>query len=351
MPATELGFLQDCEPGKLQSRIFPSKVGGKPSWLSLNPLPTFEDLKCKTCQQALVFLLQIYAPYEDCEVGSAIWEVNFHRTVFVFICRSPDCNKRNLCDNIVVFRSSLSRENDFYSFVPPTIDYDPEFDALYRQLCCLCEACGIPAEKQCSKCRKVLYCSKEHQVIDWKSRHKTSCLKEGPESEKAVSKILFPEFELITATEVIERSDIDEQKELEKFEELKAKGETGTMEDVSESELSSHATSEKDKAFLKFKKQVSHYPDQVIRYSKGGQPLFIANGPIPAAIPNCELCDNPRQFEFQIMPQLLSELKENDLDFGVLLVYTCKYSCVGSHINSYKKEFVFKQDVSLENSV
>ncbi|KAJ8963929.1 hypothetical protein NQ314_005258 [Rhamnusium bicolor] len=76
-------------------------------------------------------------------------------------------------------------------------------------------------------------------------------------------------------------------------------------------------------------------------------PLWIAREPVPDNIPNCDYCGGPRRFEFQIMPQLLSILKENDLDWGVIAVYTCLDSCVAD--NSYKEEFVFKQDVELKN--
>lgn len=125
-----------------------------------------------------------------------------------------------------------------------------------------------------------------------------------------------------------------------------AEGKTGVLDDASESDLDAHASSETDKVFAKFKKRIEFYPDQVVRYSRGGDPLFIAKEPLPSNIPNCEYCGGPRQFEFQIMPQMLSELKEHDLDWGVLLVYTCKESCIGDSINSYKKEYVFKQDVT-----
>lgn len=113
-------------------------------------------------------------------------------------------------------------------------------------------------------------------------------------------------------------------------------------------DLEAHASSENDKVFAKFKKRISHYPEQVIRYDRGGEPLYIAEKPLPTNIPDCEYCGVPREFEFQIMPQLLYELKEHDIDWGVLLVYTCRDSCKGESINSYKNEFVFRQDVSSE---
>lgn len=105
---------------------------------------------------------------------------------------------------------------------------------------------------------------------------------------------------------------------------------------------------------------------QVIRYDRGGQPLWISGKNVLAddKIPNCELCSSKRIFEFQvkitvsfmiifadrpftsssqIMPQLLNSLKCPALDWGIINVYTCENSCNLSDV--YAKEFVFKQDV------
>ncbi|XP_076257323.1 zinc finger protein RP-8 [Rhynchophorus ferrugineus] len=349
MPSVELGFLEECESWKLESRMFPSKVGGKPAWLSLKTLPSAEQLKCNKCNCTMVFLCQIYAPYEDCDENTDIWINNFHRTVYVFICRNSNCNDRNTTENIAVFRNNIPRMNDFYSYDPPEEKPDTTFDV--RKFTSLCNACGISAEKRCSKCKIVFYCTREHQVIDWKNGHKEICLNQSElNNAETLSQILFSEWELITETERIENEEFDEAKELQKFEELKIQGKTGTLENISEYELNNHASSEKDKVFLKFKKQISYYPEQVVRYSRGGNPLLIAKEPLPTSIPDCELCGGHRQFEFQIMPQMLSELKEQNLDFGVILIYTCTSSCVGNSVNSYKKEFAFRQDVSLSDN-
>ena len=39
---------------------------------------------------------------------------------------------------------------------------------------CHYEGCGLPADKRCSRCREVFYCSPEHQKLDWHS-HKLVC--------------------------------------------------------------------------------------------------------------------------------------------------------------------------------
>ena len=40
--------------------------------------------------------------------------------------------------------------------------------------CTTCKACGLKASMKCSACKKVSYCCKEHQVLDWK-QHKSVC--------------------------------------------------------------------------------------------------------------------------------------------------------------------------------
>lgn len=85
--------------------------------------------------------------------------------------------------------------------------------------------------------------------------------------------------------------------------------------------------------------------NQVLRYHKGETPLWITskNKLDIKDVPNCEKCNSPRQFEFQIMPQLLNSLNDEKLDWGIIAIYTCVNSC--STDSSYLREFVYKQDL------
>lgn len=53
-------------------------------------------------------------------------------------------------------------------------------------------------------------------------------------------------------------------------------------------------------------------------------------------------------FYFQIMPQLLNSLKNDNLDWGIINVYTCEKSCDTK--SKYVKEFIFKQDILNEDT-
>ncbi|XP_073407958.1 programmed cell death protein 2 isoform X1 [Dendrobates tinctorius] len=299
----EIGFVQECEPWRLLSPQFPSKVGGRPAWLGEVGLPGLERLQCGVCMKPLAFLLQVYAPC----TGS------FHRTIFLFICRDPLCHRAGESRCYKVFRNQLPRKNDTYSYGPPPDSPPPHGEHLTSfQLKCglsLCRVCGCLGPKSCSRCHKVNYCDRLHQMMDWKVQHKQLC---GKVLESSMDDLKLNEEELLA--------------------------------------MAKHE-SEEDKAFRRFKKRISIEPEQVLRYSKGGEPLWISlqNVPVENDIINCD-CGAKRVFEFQVMPQLLNYLKvdslQQSIDWGVLAVYTCSANCNAE--THYVEEFLWKQDVSAD---
>ncbi|KAH6943844.1 hypothetical protein HPB50_000161 [Hyalomma asiaticum] len=63
-----------------------------------------------------------------------------------------------------------------------------------------------------------------------------------------------------------------------------------------------------DKAFWKSKKAVSNALDQVLRYN-----LAVTNRGDPSSVPHCS-CGSERQFEFQVLSQLLNSITEPTVD-------------------------------------
>ncbi|XP_075290264.1 programmed cell death protein 2-like [Opisthocomus hoazin] len=104
-----------------------------------------------------------------------------------------------------------------------------------------------------------------------------------------------------------------------------------------------------DRTFRKFMKRISVCPEQILRYSWGGQPLFITSPPadMDRGIPACSNCGSNRVFEFQLMPALVSMLQsDSDLsvEFGTVIVYTCERSCWPTNQQTPLEEFVFVQE-------
>ncbi|KAK0161383.1 hypothetical protein PV327_009859 [Microctonus hyperodae] len=354
MDQIDMGFVEECEPWKLESRFFPNKVGGKPAWLDLKDLPSAKYVECKSCKNPCIFLCQIYAPYENNENA-------FHRTIFIFICKNDDCCKPNENGNLQVLRSQLSRDNKFYPFEPPNEQENWRPDINSTKFTKVCQVCGLLGPNHCGKCKLVNYCCRQHQIIDWKAGHDKKCSTDNINNDSSTTatkntlqSILFPEYELIIESDVSntknDKSDVNkEEEEMKKYEKLLENGEAGTLQtcDNVNDDLLKMAAGDEDKVFIKFQNTIRDDPDQVLRYNRGGVPLYITSKNEPNNIPNCEKCNGERQFEFQIMPQLLNYLNlpanVKSLDWGTLLVFTCKNSC---NIESgYCSEYIWKQDI------
>nr|XP_047924759.1 programmed cell death protein 2-like isoform X1 [Anser cygnoides] len=104
-----------------------------------------------------------------------------------------------------------------------------------------------------------------------------------------------------------------------------------------------------DHTFHKFMKKIAVCHEQILRYSWGGQPLFITCPPanFNEDIPACSNCGSKRIFEFQLMPALVSMLQsDSDLsvEFGTVIVYTCEESCWPANHQTPLEEFLFVQE-------
>uniref|UniRef100_A0A131YHP9 Pre-rRNA-processing protein TSR4 n=1 Tax=Rhipicephalus appendiculatus TaxID=34631 RepID=A0A131YHP9_RHIAP len=342
--AVELGFTEKRDAWALKSKYFPSKIGGKPAWLHLSDVPCGKRLACKNCGEPCVFLLQVYAPRDD--VDSA-----FHRTLFVFVCVTPDCANKHDAGSFIVLRSQLPKENSFYSSEPPVESPDTSGSPSAEDFCKICAVCGALGDKTCSKCHSRHYCSKSHQILDWRDGHKARCNSQCTDGCERTSAPLFPEYELVTETED-DACDDDEdcktdEERLADYRQYLTSHPECSSGGGDLADLNKMAATCKDKAFWKFKMTIAKAPDQVLRYSLGGMPLLVASRGGPQSVPCCS-CGSERQFEFQVLPQLLNSITEpavDSLDWGTLLVYTCKASCDGE---PYREEYLWKQNFSEE---
>lgn len=155
----DLGFIDETQNLLLESRFFPSKVGGKPAWLDLKFIPSSDQLICDACGMPNSFLCQLYCPLDEKESA-------FHRTIFIFLCLSKNCFQTNSNKNFIVLRSQLPLKNSYYPDTPPFLDknWRPDISCSSHGVN-LCFICGIRGIISCDDRCKQLFCSSYHKQI------------------------------------------------------------------------------------------------------------------------------------------------------------------------------------------
>jgi pre-rRNA-processing protein TSR4 len=154
----DLGFIDKLDR-LLESRFFPSKVGGKPAWLNLKDIPSIEELTCPTCHSSMHFLCQLYCPINDKDTA-------FHRTIFVFLCTSKGCFQSNSNSNFMVYRNQLPKRNLYYPDTPPVQDENWRSDITPAKFGVqVCSSCGIRGGQECGDDCTGYACSRSAGVL------------------------------------------------------------------------------------------------------------------------------------------------------------------------------------------
>lgn len=180
----------------------------------------------------------------------------------------------------------------------------------------LCQVCGCRGPLSCGACKLVNYCSKEHQKIDWgQGEHKALCagITKSPSPGNEKHNYLLEEFDLVTEPEeLIDSNDVEnevdqEARRLKDYEEFikkqKEQATDNTLANVPDEEFDKYTNQiDDDKDFDRFRKRIAADPEQVVRFYRGGKPLWITrrNQLEINAIPPCDNCKAPRIFEFQV---------------------------------------------------
>jgi len=349
MKAVELGFAEKCDKKiDLCSLFNPSKVGGRPAWLSFQGLPKPDQLECGNCKQQMVMLCQLYIPTTDGE-GQP-----YHRTLYLFCCRQGPCSKQP--SFVKVFRAQRPE-------LPSEPNYDEYDDSELLELNNaaekphkLCNVCGCLGDKVCSSCHEVWYCCKQHQAIDWKLKHKKQCGNNNNISDKLANlyfdddnttkhPLFFDEYEIVIEEEPAAKPQRKTMAQVEK----EYPDAMGPVTDKKmEKELAKLENKDVDEVFAEFRERIDREPEQIVRYQQGGTPLWVSKDCVPTDIPPCAACGAERRFEFQVLPQMINylgvETTVDSIDFGTLCVYTCSRNCIEGE--TYKEEVVWKQDFS-----
>ncbi|XP_076259568.1 programmed cell death 2 like trus [Rhynchophorus ferrugineus] len=102
-----------------------------------------------------------------------------------------------------------------------------------------------------------------------------------------------------------------------------------------------------DLLFHHFISKIQTNPGQILRYNRGGKPLLLQ--PLQESAKHCRHCQGELVFEFQLISTIISKLwlacdskQQTRLEFGTVLVYTCKRNCWASN-DSFKEEVVLVQ--------
>ncbi|CAM9472794.1 unnamed protein product, partial [Ectocarpus fasciculatus] len=317
-----------------------------PVWLDRSRLPAPSELTCGICFEPLSFVLQIYCPLDSPDSA-------YHRCLYTFCCRKASCVQggRYSFFSVKCFRAQCSKK---------------EWENRAEVASTLCAVCGCNSPLACSRCKTVHYCSKGHQKVHW-AVHKHCCDSESAAATECTTpanfpNIVFPEYDLVVEPEIVgdELVQGDESQDAlaEAMSELLTyvpEGDEDEDEDLTQNDYDKAIGAEStDPTYIKFLARVRRGgADQVLRYT---QPRSGVPGPIPRplpvatgsamdadSIPPCECCGSARQFEFQIMPQLLFYL--NDIDWNSVDIYTCSANCSPLDLptSAYKQEFVHLQ--------
>ncbi|XP_060771023.1 programmed cell death protein 2-like [Neoarius graeffei] len=322
-----------------------NKIGGCPDLIPgvSNPLNL-----CTLCSGVLSHVVQIYCPLAVSP---------YHRTINVFACTAPQCHGkqeswkavRSQCLEFEIKETSACQSSDRTPV--STTDWCDDADDW-----------GMDSEENTDSeqtCKAQPETGHQKASLDVSSRLQDLCINGSAGVEAAGPPTDSPTFQSYIS--VMDEADLVGQNDLEhanrllkEYEEREGvavreiaccEGQGG--EEAYEKAKAKHG----DAAFSSFMKRVSLCPEQVLRYSWSGTPLFIMAPPsnVNQMVPPCAHCGSPRVFEFQLMPALVSLLRsvhlssELAVEFGTVLIYTCRNSCWTSGSSSPLEEFHFVQ--------
>ena len=107
---------------------------------------------------------------------------------------------------------------------------------------------------------------------------------------------------------------------------------------------------------LHFNKVMERANTQVLRLRRWDNDAILwanANTVLPLEqVPRCPCCGGERKFEFQVMPQLIYLLGQDqketnaypEIDFGSLIVFTCCHSCEHILVSLFLRSFTATEE-------
>ena len=327
----QLGFCE--EPHHSDPLLFDDRdwhnwdggiAGGAPQWLDARAPPGDATLRCEVCAAPMAFVLQVYAPRED---------EAFHRALYVFACRDARCGPKQTPTKraFKAVRQQLARRNPLYAWEPD----EPVDDAAAPDAPdAAARNAGAHGTEPGAIESVAFACPRYELVVEPEPCASASA---PPRTHATDAEMLRRHRDVVDDGTVVAPADT-------------------TTQDVGVP-LGADGGRIDDEQTRRFLVRVERAPSQVLRYERGGAPLWAsAIGRCEDAapeIPRCHCCGGPREFEFQVMPQLLhylgvdrDEAGASDvppLDWGVLAVFTCAQSCARDEAVGPVEEFVWYQ--------
>lgn len=258
------------------------------------------------------------------------------------------------------FISQLKEDNPYTTPNPPTRNQinNNKHIMIYCLDAKLCGVCGLKGTLRCSKCKHGFYCSKQHQVIDWDSNHKQTCQSSTNLTSESIAKTFafgFPEMDIVIEQEPEKKRDASSNSH--DYEKSEMEHLVDDMKLDTSNEQAENTDTGVDGMFIKFQKRVEREPQQVIRHlmqpEHVHEPLWVSSIGKPSVkdIGCCRICGEVKDFEVQVMPQMVSHLQIKDtgnkdsIDWGSLMVYTCGKFC-WEEGKVYEEAVIWKQDFS-----
>ncbi|XP_067292437.1 programmed cell death protein 2-like [Pseudorasbora parva] len=338
-----IGICDGAIDKKKNTSYCTNKIGDKPDLL---PIICLQHPICSLCQRGLSHIVQVYCPLAASP---------YHRTINVFACTNPQCFGKP--ESWIVLRSQCLDED-----IKGRNESTSEPAMSRTDWCDEADDWGMADEEQVNVAESGIQVPNDsvHEGTDVSSKLQGLSIDCVEDQQSALQPTDVPIFQSFYIS-VMEETDLDgfhdtdhENELLREYEER----EGVIVEDIQSCE-SGKAKEEYEKATVKhgdevftgFMKKISLCPEQVLRYSWAGSPLFIIKPPsnVIEMVPFCGHCGSPRVFEFQLMPALVSLLgsavtnSDISLEFGTVLVYTCRNSCWKSGSTVPVEEFIFVQ--------
>ncbi|EPE27000.1 hypothetical protein GLAREA_02914 [Glarea lozoyensis ATCC 20868] len=347
-----------------------SYLGGTPSWINDETLPSATLAKCKVCNDFMVLLLQLNADLPEQFPGH-------ERRLYIFTCRRKTCRRKE--GSVRVLRSSRTfaapkkvvpkkeeveekpkvnigetlfgskgsssgnanpfsmggaggKENPFSTgvkaggsshnssnpFAKPTPSEPPEAKDLPQTFA---EKLNINNPQQTH--------GPPPPSVPW--------------PEQSSFPTPYPKLYLVDADyEILDRTPEIAQNITVGTMDIESEGASGGKEDkeVFESEI--------DKTFQKFADRIGCNPEQVLRYEFVGAPLLYSKKDAVGkmfsegkgkggGMPRCGNCGRERVFECQLMPHAIMELERDEMgvdgmEWGTVVVGVCKGDCVQNFV-------------------